>query len=144
MGKGLSTSAVNQLRQAVRGDERLRRDRGGVRWDGPLSGFAADHFVITNCSTGIAGVVGVTRSTAPGSTTAEDGAEEEYAWLGTDGFAMSGDAVDCMPYAGRVGDTDVPWRVLDFVKGAEHWAEPASGDLSSTQDNPSAATLCDG
>lgn len=33
MGKGLSSSAVNQLRHTVRGDERTRRDRGGVHWD---------------------------------------------------------------------------------------------------------------
>ncbi len=100
--------------------------------------------VITNCTTGTAGVVKIKLSTGPGSTTAKTGAVEEYAWLGTDAFSSTGMALWADRINEKVGTLTVKWLIRDAIIGAAHWAAPASGDLASTQDNPAAATLCDG
>lgn len=107
-------------------------------------GGSARPIVISNCTTSVAGVVKVKLSTAPGSSTAAEGATEEYAWLGTDAFATTGMALWALPISEALGGLTLSWLVLDLIQGAAHWAEPASGDLWTTQDNPSAATLCDG
>ena len=100
--------------------------------------------VITNCTTGTPGVVKIKLSTGPGSTTAKPGAVEEYAWLGTDAFSSTGMALWADRINEKVGPLTVKWLIRDAIPGAAHWAAPASGDLASMQDNPAAATLCDG
>ena len=100
--------------------------------------------VITNCTTGTPGVVKIKLSTGPGSTTAKDGAPEEYAWLGTDAFSSTGMALWADRINEEVGSIQVKWLIRDAIIGAAHWAAPSSGDLAKAQDNPKAATLCDG
>jgi hypothetical protein len=100
--------------------------------------------VITNCITGTPGVVKIKLSTGPGSTTAKPGAVEEYAWIGTDAFSTTGMALWADRINEKVGTLTVKWLIRDAIIGAAHWTAPASGDLASTQDNPAAATLCDG
>lgn len=100
--------------------------------------------VITNCTTGTPGVVKIKLSTGPGSTTAKDGAPEEYAWLGTDAFSTTGMALWADRINEKVGTLTVKWLIRDAIIGAAHWTAPTAGELATTQDNPTAATLCDG
>jgi hypothetical protein len=109
-----------------------------------LGGGSISHYVITNCVTGIAGVVKVKRSTAPGSSTAVTGAEEKLAWLGTDPFLGPNMPCWAIPFGGSISGTEIPLKIIDEIQGAGHWAAPTSGELATTQDNPTAATLCDG
>ena len=100
--------------------------------------------VITNCTTGTPGVVKIKLSTGPGSTTAKPGAVEEYAWLGTDAFSTTGMALWADRISEKVGSIQVKWLIRDAIIGAAHWTAPTAGELATTQDNPRAATLCDG
>jgi hypothetical protein len=100
--------------------------------------------VITNCTTGTPGVVKIKLSTGPGSTTAKDGAPEENAWLGTDAFSSTGMALWADRINEKVGTLTVKWLIRDAIIGAAHWTAPTAGELATTQDNPTAATLCDG
>lgn len=100
--------------------------------------------VITNCTTGTPGVVKIKLSTGPGSTTAKAGAPEEYAWLGTDAFSSTGMALWADRISEKVGSIQVKWLIRDAIIGAAHWTAPTAGELATTQDNPTAATLCDG
>jgi len=100
--------------------------------------------VITNCTTGTPGVVKVKLSEGPGSTTAKTDAPEEYAWLGTDAFSTTGMALWADRINEKVGSIQVKWLIRDAIIGAAHWTAPTAGELATTQDNPTAATLCDG
>jgi hypothetical protein len=100
--------------------------------------------VITNCTTGTPGVVKIKLSTGPGSTTAKPGAVEEYAWLGTDAFSSTGMALWADRISEKVGSIQVKWLIRDAIIGAAHWTAPTAGELATSQDNPTAATLCNG
>ena len=106
-------------------------------------GAVADHFVITNCTSGTAGVVKIKHSTAPGSVTPDTGVDEQNAWLGTAAFLGLNMACWAIPCEVTIGGVDVYWLILDTIQGAANWEEPTTG-LSATQDSPGAATLCDG